>query len=180
MDTSEDATPSVAIDHSAKMINDDLDKAMAELPDPTLTTTQGPAEAKAPAKNVRFEGLDEIPKQGKKNARFGKNPDGTPAKKADKKEVERKSEWGRWLHDFKVSHPDMHALEATIEARKTYIPKSGKQKSFERIFTEVWKTKNPRWATFTKEQRHAAIRADFIKSIPAGSVCVCGGNKLSQ
>lgn len=103
--------------------------------------------------------------KGKKNPRFGKNPDGTPAKKADKKEIVRKSEWGQYLFDFKQKHPDLCPLEATIEARKTYVPKSGKQKSFERIFTEVWKTKNPKWSQMTKEQRVAAIRADFVKAI---------------
>ncbi len=111
------------------------------------------------------EAKGEEKKQGKKNARFGKNPDGTPAKKADKKDVERKSSWGIYLHQYKLDHPDLASLEATIEARKEYVPKSGKQKSFERIFTEVWKTKNPRWKQFSKEQRIAAIRADFIKLV---------------
>lgn len=117
----------------------------------------------AKMEEVKVEG--EQPPKGKKHARFGKNPDGTPAKKADKKEVERKSSWGRFLHQYKLEHPELHSLEATIEARKVYTPVSGKQKSFEKIFTEVWKTKNPRWQTFTKEQRVAAIRADFIKLV---------------
>ncbi len=117
----------------------------------------------AKMEDVKVEG--EAPQKGKKHARFGRNPDGTPAKKADKKEVERKSPWGRFLHQYKLDHPELHSLEATIEARKVYTPVSGKQKSFEKIFTEVWKTKNPRWQNFTKEQRIAAIRADFIKLV---------------
>lgn len=176
MDTSDDKAAETGEGGDVSMMVKELAIAMDSLPEPTSLVAA--PETATVTKNARFEGLAEIPKQGKKNARFGKNPDGTPAKKADKKEVERKSEWGRWLHQYKVDHPNLAPLEATIEARKTYIPKSGKQKSFERIFTEVWKVKNPRWTTFTKEQRHAAIRADFIKSIPAGTVCVCGGNKL--
>jgi hypothetical protein len=106
-----------------------------------------------------------IAHKGKKNARFGKNPDGTPAPKMPKVEVERKSEWGRFLHKYKQDNPDLCPLEATIEARKLYTPKSGKQKSFERMYTEVWKQKNPKWPKMSKDERTAAIRADFIKAI---------------
>lgn len=102
--------------------------------------------------------------KGKKNPRFGKNPDGSPAPKAVKKEIIRKSEWGRFLHAFKEENPDLYPLEATIEARKLYTPKSGKQKSFERIYSEVWKQRNPKWAKMSKEERTLAIRNDFIKA----------------
>ncbi len=129
-------------------IDQDLEDAMAS-PEDTKMGGDSPAE----------------PKKGKKNARFGRNPDGTPAKKQDKKEVERRSEWGKFLHKFKQEHKEYHSLQATIEARKVYIPSSGKQKSFERIFTEVWKTKNPMWQSMSKEQRVLAIRESFVKSI---------------
>ena len=109
---------------------------------------------------------DEKPvSKGKKNPRFGRNPDGTPAAKAPKKDVVRKSPWGIFLHQYKEEHPDLYPQEATIEARKHYKPKSGKEKSFERLFTEVWKQRNPKWPKMTKEDRAAAIRADFIKAI---------------
>lgn len=103
--------------------------------------------------------------KGRKNPRFGKNPDGTVAKKADKTPIERKSPWGRYLFQYKVDHPELYGLEATIEARKHYVPTGKKPKSFERIFTEVWKTKNPNWQKFSKEERLAAIRASFVATI---------------
>lgn len=144
MDTTSDKASDAAIEA-------DLDIAMQALP-----------ESPAPAAGVA---APEAKQQGKKNARFGKNPDGSPAKKADKKEVERKSDWGRFLHEFKIKNPELCPLEATIEARKVYVPKSGKQKSFERIFTEVWKQQNPMWLRMGKEERVAAIRKSFIGAI---------------
>jgi hypothetical protein len=162
MDTSEDKSqpvsdvPPVTIHLPETAMLDELAQALDE------QKAMMPALEKK-MEEAKVEG--EQPQKGKKHPRFGKNPDGTPAKKADKKEVERKSPWGRYLHQYKLDHPELHSLEATIEARKLYTPVSGKQKSFEKIFTEVWKTKNPRWQTFTKEQRIAAIRADFIKCI---------------
>jgi len=157
MDTSEDqkvvlGSGAVVVHLSQSELEKDIDTAMSAATQeaaPSIAATTGEGD----------------PKRGKKNARFGRNPDGTPAKKADKKEIERKSEWGKYLHDYKLAHPDICSLEATIEARKTYIPKSGKQKSFERIFTEVWKTKNPMWQKMTKEQRTLAIRAAFVGAI---------------
>lgn len=103
--------------------------------------------------------------KAKKRPRFGKNPDGTPAPKVPKKIVECKTPWGQFLRKFKAEHPDLSSAEAEIEARKNYIPKSGKEKSFERIFSEVWKRKNPKWEKLTKEELRATIRADFIKMI---------------
>jgi hypothetical protein len=154
MDTSTDKQ--AAAPTPANSFEADLEAVMESLPDTSIAaSTTTAANADKP----------ESKQQGKKNARFGKNPDGTPAKKADKKEVERKSEWGRFLHEFKTKHSDMCPLEATIEARKVYIPKSGKQKSFERIFTEVWKQQNPMWQRLDKQERVAAIRKSFIKSI---------------
>lgn len=162
MDTSDDKMPlsttvaTTVLDTLATSMDAELSKAIDEQP----VIVHPPPDAASAMTDEK-----QTPPKGKKNARFGRNPDGTPAKKADKKEVERKSPWGRFLHQYKLDHPELHSLEATIEARKVYTPQSGKQKSFERIFTEVWKTKNPRWASFSKEQRIAAIRADFIKLV---------------
>jgi uncharacterized short protein YbdD (DUF466 family) len=158
MDTSDDkkivAVPAdMPMALTTGQIDADLDAAMGVLPE---------TKAVVPLVSVF---TPETLNKGKKNARFGRNPDGTPAKKADKKEIERKSDWGKFLHDFKQKHPDIYGLEATIEARKVYVPKSGKQKSFERIFTEVWKQTNPGWPRMTKEERTAAIRKAFIAAI---------------
>jgi hypothetical protein len=103
--------------------------------------------------------------KGKKNPRFGKNADGTPAPKVPKVEVERKSPWGRFLHKFKIDNPDLCPAEATIEARKVYPSPNGKPKSYEKLYSEVWKQKNPRWPKMTKEERSIAMRAAFIKVI---------------
>ncbi len=166
-----------ATDALALAIEQDLDEVMASpLPvhmpslEPSASAASDPetpthVPITADFSNLEAESKAAEPQKGKKNARFGRNPDGTPAKKADKKEVERKSEWGRFLHDFKARHPDLAPLEATIEARKVYVPESGKQKSFERIFTEVWKTRNPRWPKMDKAERLIAIRAAFVKII---------------
>lgn len=108
---------------------------------------------------------EKVTGKGKKNPRFGRNPDGTTAAKAPKKEVVRKSPWGIWLHQYKEDHPDLYPAEATIEARKYYKAKNNKEKSFERLYTEVWKQRNPRWPKMAKEERAAAIRADFLKAI---------------
>jgi hypothetical protein len=159
METSQCNPPVLPTNQNAPSA-EDLDAAMASIPDGPVPLK--PSEA---APKSDFSIIPGPPKQGKKNARFGRNPDGTPAKKADKKEVERKSEWGRFLHNFKLQHPQLHSLEATIEARKVYVPQSGKQKSFERIFTEVWKVNNPHWQKMSKEQRTSAIREAFIKKI---------------
>lgn len=179
MNPSNDETMAPAVVHlpASDMVHD-LDAAMdpaaevappvpmqdANAPPALEATVVAPPPATSAVSDFSSIAEDQT-KRGKKNARFGRNPDGTPAKKADKKDIERKSEWGRFLHQFKTSHPEMHSLEATIEARKVYIPQSGKQKSFERIYTEVWKVKNPRWQQMSKEQRVAAIRADFIKLV---------------
>jgi hypothetical protein len=101
----------------------------------------------------------------KKNPRFGRNSDGTLAKKADKKEIVRKSPWGKFLADFKSKNPDLCPVDATVEARKIYRPVNGKQKSFERIYTEVWKHSNPKWPLMDKKLRTERIRSDFIKAI---------------
>jgi len=162
MDTTEDHKGSPAVDAPAVVhlpqseIEKDLDTAMA-IPDTGAPSVTAPVAKDAPPQPSQLK--------RKGGPRFGKNPDGTPAKKADKKEIERTSEWGKFLHGFKLAHPEISSLEATIEARKVYVPKSGKQKSFERIFTEVWKTQNPMWPKMDKEQRTLAIRRSFLDAI---------------
>ena len=106
-----------------------------------------------------------VPSDSKKRPRFGKNPDGTPAPKVPKKEPERKSPWGKYLHQYKLEHPDLTNADAEVEARKVYTPANGKKKSFERMYTEVWKKRNPKWEKMDKEERRIAIRADFVKAI---------------
>lgn len=101
----------------------------------------------------------------RKNPRFGRNSDGQLAEKAEKKVVVRKSRWGKFLADFKTANPGMCSQTATIEARKIYKPANGKNKSFERIYTEVWKQRNPHWTLMAKPERLTRIRDDFIKAI---------------
>lgn len=60
-------------------------------------------------------------------------------------EPERKTEWGRYLFKFKAEHPQLDSHTAKVEARKAYVPASGKKKSFQRIFAEKWKANNPLW-----------------------------------
>lgn len=138
-------------------INGCLDMLLDTMPAPLLVRANAVADASEllPGKS-----------KGIKRPRFGKNPDGTPAEKVEKKAVERKSPWGIFLHKFKMEHPDLCPAEATVEARKIYVPKSGKKKSFERIATEQWKASHPReWAKLTKEERIEAVRAHFIKLV---------------
>lgn len=106
--------------------------------------------------------------KGKKNTRFGRNADGTVAKKADKKEYEHKSDWGKFLADFKKTHPGMLPQDATMEAQMRYVPKNNKKKSYERIFCEVWKRYTPQHVQMSKEEKILAMREDFIRTIPIG------------
>lgn len=135
---------------------------ISSLPDqPTATPNANAAPMEEKAKKPKGG-----PKRGRKNGRFGGDP-GEPAsapKKQDRSD-ERKSEWGRFLHKWKTDHPKMDPLEATIEARKRYVPSNGKAKSLERMFIEVWKARHPHWKLLTKEDKEKAIRKTFIDTI---------------
>ncbi len=146
-----------ADDATGKEMLENLAAALDALPAEALVDTTTPAPTTTDKDTP-------APSTKRKNPRFGRNADGTPAKKADKKEVVRKSEWGRFLAAFKASHPLLCSVEATIEARKIYRPANGKQKSFERMFKEVWKQRNPKWALMSKAELATNIRNDFIKA----------------
>jgi len=81
-------------------------------------------------------------------------------------EPERKTPWGRYLYAFKKEHPEMDKHTAKVEARKTYIPESGKKKSFQRIFAEKWKANNPLWTQIKDPQElDNVIRAAFLAQV---------------
>jgi hypothetical protein len=102
-------------------------------------------------------------KRGRKNGRFGKLEEGEERKV--KPAPERKSPWGKYLFEYKQQHPELNPLEATIEARKRYVPENGKKKSYQKLFAEVWKIKNPDWRRFTESERQLAMRQSFIDYI---------------
>lgn len=142
----------VHVAHERKEGKSDKDTPMTD-PNPTPrasvdATAQTPS---APAK------------RGRKNGRFGKSEEN--AEKKVKEEAIRKSRWGRFLHEFKKANPNMNPLEATYEGRKRYVPENGKEKSYQKLWAEVWKTKNPGWRRFTDEERAIAMRQSFIESI---------------
>ena len=155
--------------NQTQIVQDGLGNVVFKPQDPADTTTRDAVDAMmrdladVPVGPEQPPVPDQAVVSGKKNARFGRNADGTAAKKAEKKPIVRKSPWGRYLALFKADHPELCSLEATIEARKNYRPKNGKKKSFERIYTEVWKTRNPKWGLMSKETRSDTVRKDFIK-----------------
>ena len=110
------------------------------------------------------EGEKKEEKKSTKN-RVGRNKVVTDGAPVEKKVIVRKSRWGKFLAEYKGEHPELCSVEATIAARKVYKPANGKNKSFERIFTEVWRQRNPHWAKMDKKERAQRIRDDFIKAI---------------
>ncbi len=81
-------------------------------------------------------------------------------------EPERKTRWGRYLFKFKTDHPAMDSHTAKVEARKAYIPESGKKKSFQRIFAEKWKANNPLWREIKDpKELDAKIRDAFLAQV---------------
>lgn len=170
-DPAVDTTPAPPLDPPS--IEKDLDEAMPGDTNslPHIHSEACVHEAAVPEGGVLVTfvaSAQSVPNKGKKNTRFGRNADGTAAKKADKKMYVHKSDWGLFLADFKRTHPDMVPQDATMEAQMRYIPKNGKKKSFERIFTEVWKRYTPKHVHMTKEQKALAMREDFIRTIPIG------------
>lgn len=77
----------------------------------------------------------------------------------------QRSPWAQFLRSFQQQHPDMTQPQALMEARKRYVPPSGRLKSYERIYKEVWKTRNPTWQTLNKDELAALMREDFVTRI---------------
>ena len=101
------------------------------------------------------------PSHKKPNARLFKKRKERPVQ-----EPERKTEWGRYLFQFKKDHPEMDKYTAKVEARKTYTPKNGKKKSFHRIFAEKWKANNPLWTQIKDpEALERTIRTAFLAQV---------------
>lgn len=77
------------------------------------------------------------------------------------------SPWARFLKTFKSQHPDMSADQVMREARKRYVPPSGKPKSFERIYREIWRAKNHTWKDLYPDPEDAKkkMREDFVEAI---------------
>jgi hypothetical protein len=114
------------------------------------------------------EGEKAVEPPKKKGGRFGRNAlPGTP-KKSDI-EVECKSPWGKFLRQYKKENPELDPVTATREARKRYVPVSSdgkaKPKSFERIWMDRWKEKNPNWKKYATEERKRLAREAFIREI---------------
>lgn len=100
------------------------------------------------------------PSHKKASQRFKKR------KEAPAEEPERKTPWGKWLHEYKKSHPELNAFDAKIEARKYYQPKNNKRKSFHRIFAEKWKATNPAWRNIKDpKELDRAIRDAFLAQV---------------
>ena len=85
--------------------------------------------------------------------------------KERKKHPSEKSEWNRFLKDFQYRNPDMALGESLIEARKRYVPKNGKLKSYERLWRDVWRAKNPAWKSMASEEWRGKMREDFLDAI---------------
>jgi len=88
-----------------------------------------------------------------------------PPKKQKKGPAEL-TEWNAFLKKFRLEHPGMVSGEVTMEARKRYVPSSGKKKSYERLWKEVWRYRNPQWKDmYTPEEAKEQMRKDFIERI---------------
>jgi hypothetical protein len=76
------------------------------------------------------------------------------------------SNWIKYLQNFRLQNPSMSVTESIIEARKSYVPANGKLKSYERLWTEVWKARNPTWkVTLSKDEAKKKMREDFLLKI---------------
>lgn len=76
------------------------------------------------------------------------------------------SAWSQFLKKYMAANPSMSVNEATIEARKRYVPPSGHKKSYERIFKEIWRLQHPSYKTeFTPEQAKEKMREDYLAKI---------------
>lgn len=96
--------------------------------------------------------------------------------KSTQKKTGGPSPWMTFLKSYQMKNPGMSQGQAQIEARKRYVGPSGRKKSYERIFREVWRAKNPAWKTLypgpekldpPKEDSEATqkMREDFINLI---------------
>ncbi len=83
-----------------------------------------------------------------------------------RKRPTKKSAWSKYLANYKLTHPEMDAGEAQIQARKRYVPGSGKEKSYERLFREVFDARFPSLKeTLPKDEYRKKMRLAFIDVI---------------
>lgn len=76
------------------------------------------------------------------------------------------SQWALFLKKYTQDHPGLSANQAIVEARKRYIPPSGKPKSYERVWREIWRSRNPLWkTTWSPSEAKAKMREDFLDKI---------------
>jgi hypothetical protein len=76
------------------------------------------------------------------------------------------SAWMQFLKKFQLKNPGMSVGESQIQARKLYIPKNGRMKSYERVFREFWRAKNPSHKElYPGDEGKARMRTDFLDKL---------------
>jgi len=71
--------------------------------------------------------------------------------------------WHEFKKKFELEHPDLDKFELDVEARKHYVPQSGKAKSFERIYREQYLARHPGERTkYSPEELALRIREAYV------------------
>lgn len=86
-------------------------------------------------------------------------------RKKKHQEPKESSKWDAYVRAWISAHPGSSHEECLREARKRYIPPNGKLKSYQRIWTEVWRLKNPGWSHMDPDDRRKKMREDFLEAI---------------
>lgn len=92
----------------------------------------------------------------------------TECAKCTKKRSRRSepSAWMMFLKKFQLANPGMSVGESQVQARKLYIPKNGRLKSFERVFREFWRAKNPSYKELhPADAGKGKMREDFLSKL---------------
>jgi hypothetical protein len=108
-----------------------------KLDPPTAATFEPQVECsteKKPAKRKRSAAaISSHPECTRCTQRKKKDPNAPP------------SPWSLFLKKFRLENPGLSSGESLVQARKRYVPPSGRKKSFEVIFREVWQARHPNW-----------------------------------
>jgi len=112
-------------------------------------------------------GLERV--KGKKRVRIGfsSHPECVRCTQRKKKDpTHTPSAWSQFLKKYRLENPGLGSGQSLVEARKRYVPPSGRRKSYEVIFREVWQAKNPNWKEeFSKTDLKDKLRSEFLNAI---------------
>ncbi len=162
------ATPA-PVEEAKEIKDQEMPPAVPEL---LRETTQAPDEDEATADEAQDEHqeVEEETKPKKKRKFVPKNKKPCPesaqdcAKCQHDKErgiVSNPSAWNTYLKQFEAANPTMDTFTCRVRARQLYVPRSGKRKSFERIYRETYMAHHPAAKKLDDDSLRRAIRESF-------------------